>query len=417
MAKRLPDHTPAFVAPADIHMGLDIARSLGRRGIPVRGVDADRATATRSSRYLSVGRAPDPHHDPDGFVDELERIGRRADRRAVLYALSDDAVLAVSRHRDRLLPWYAFVMPEHAIVERLLSKDGLAEVARSVGIASPITIVPRNVADVRAAADEMRFPVILKPTHSSFWQAKHISERLRTGLLDARAKVIVCEDAESLIRRYEAIAEIDDRLVIQEVIPGPDDRLVYFASYTDRSGAILGQLAGRKLRVLPTGFGSASFVRSIDDPTLTEQASSLIVASGYAGLGGIEFKEDPRDGRYRLVEFNVRFGMWDGLGTRCGVDLPYIAYRDALDLAPLPTEPYRRGVIWVDLQRDGRAFLSYRRAGTLTLRGWLASMRGERMVATFARDDPLPAIISLATLAVVRLRTWLHRFRAGRLAS
>ena len=411
MTEVTPDAAPAVVAPADIHMGLDIARSLGRRGIRVRGLDEDRSAPSRASRYLTVSGAPDAGRDPDGFVGRLERLGRSLDRRAVLFALSDDAVLAVSRHRDRLSPWYAFVMPDHGVVERLLSKDGLAELARSVGIDSPATIVPRDLADVRAAAGELRFPVLLKPTQSSHWQSKRIAERLGTGPLEARAKVVVCDDAGSLIRRYEAIAEIDDRLVVQEVIPGPDDRLVYFASYTDATGAIRAHFAGRKLRVLPTGFGSASFVRSIDDPRLTEAAARLIGASGHTGLGGIEFKEDSRDGRYRLVEFNVRFGMWDGLGTRCGVDLAYVAYRDALGLGLPPPEPYRTGIAWIDLQRDARAFVSYRRTGALTLRGWLASMSGERMVATFTRDDPLPGVVSLAQLAVSRLRRWLRRGR------
>jgi predicted ATP-grasp superfamily ATP-dependent carboligase len=139
-------------------------------------------------------------------------------------------------------------------------------------------------------------------------------------------------------------------------------------------------------------------VRSFHDRDLEEISFKLLNGSHYQGLGGIEFKKDTRDGRYKLIEFNARFGMWDALGIKCGIDIPYIAYCDALGWPIEAKHDYREGVLWVDLQRDMRAFLIYHRQRQLTFGGWLRSLRGEKDWAFYSRDDWKPALLLIAKL-------------------
>ena len=109
--------------------------------------------------------------------------------------------------------------------------------------------------------------------------------------------------------------------------------------------------------------------RSFHDPELDEVSLRLLSATGYKGLGGVEFKKDPRDECYKLIEFNTRLGLWDCFGMRCGVDIPYIAYCDALEQPVTPQRTYREGMFWVDFQRDARAFLILRqRLGIVPLK-------------------------------------------------
>jgi predicted ATP-grasp superfamily ATP-dependent carboligase len=397
---------PAVVTPLDVHMGVDIARSLGRRGIAVYGLDGDRATPGRSSRYVRFVHGTLARTSESQFIDALLALGRRLGR-AVLFPLADDEVLAVSRHRDALQPYFDFVMSSHETVESLLAKDGLADIAARLDIGAPRTFVPADVEDVANAAHTLTFPVILKPSQSPYWHSPAITDLLREHALAGRAKVVVCRDPAELIRMYSAVAQLDHRLVVQEVVPGPDHSLVYAASYTARTGETIGLFVGRKIRVLPVGFGSASYVRSIVDEDATAVAMHLLKGAEYRGLGGIELKMDARDRRYKLIEFNVRFGMWDGLGAVCGVDLAHLAYRDAIGQRVSPIGDYREGVVWVDLQRDARAFLAYRRRGELSLRRWLRSLQaphGRRVIATFARDDPMPGLASLAWLLAQHVR-------------
>lgn len=415
---------PVVVTPLDDHMGLDIARALASRGIPVYGVDSDANVPGRFSRYVHSVRSPDPHEDEQGFVRFLQELGGRLGARAVLYPLSDRHVLLTSRHRAALQEFYEFVMPDHETMERLTTKDGLQAVARETGILSPPTFEVNGDGD-RALDDVARavtYPVILKPTESTYWHTPAIARELRRGglgspsLLSGRPKVVRCDTPQELRQAYRRLAALDaddhaslngdtspaagagPRLVVQEVVPGEDSRLVYFSFYLDRDSRPLAIFAGRKLRVIPTGFGSASYVRSFYDPELRDVAFRLLSAVGYQGLGGLEFKKDPRTETYQLIEFNTRFGMWDGLGARCGVDLAYAAYRDALRLPIEPQFDYRRDVIWIDWQRDVRAALEYRRKGELSLGAWLRSLRGDKMWAVYSRDDWRPGLAFTAGL-------------------
>jgi len=390
---------PAVVTPLDEHMGLDIARSLAPRGIPVYGVDAHPDAVGRFSRHIQFVRSPNPERDPDSYLQFLVDLGKRLGK-AVLFPLSDMHVLLCSRHRDVLGRYYEYVMPDHETMERLTTKDGLRAVAREVDLPTPRTLPVNGTMSIEEIAAQVNYPAILKPTESTYWHTPEFTSLLRHGLLQGRAKVVLCHDPSSLVETYRRIAAHDSRLVVQEVIPGEDSRLAYIAFYLDRESRPLGILAGKKLRVIPTGFGSASYVRTFHDPELEAAALKLLKASCYQGLGGLEFKKDPRDGTYKLIEFNTRFGMWDGLGARCGVDLAHIAYRDALRQPVEPQLDYRDDVLWVDWQRDLRAALDYRSKGQLSLGQWLGSLRGEKMWAIYSRDDWGPgAAFTVALLA------------------
>jgi predicted ATP-grasp superfamily ATP-dependent carboligase len=250
----------------------------------------------------------------------------------------------------------------------------------------------------------------LKPIESTYWHTPEITRLLRHGLLAGRAKVVLCRTPAELVDAYRRIAAYDDRLVVQEVIPGDDARLAYIAFYLDRRSVPLGFFAGRKLRVIPTGFGSASYVRSFRDPELEDVALTLLSTVRYEGLGGLEFKKDPRDERYKLIEFNTRFGMWDGLGARCGVDLAHLAYCDTLGDAAQPADGYREDVIWVDWQRDLRAAIAYRQQGKLSTAEWLRSLRGEKMWAIYSADDWRPG--AAFTLGLAQ-KAWRRLTRSG----
>jgi len=382
-------------------MGLDIARSLAANGIRVYGIDTDSRVPGRYSKVIEFVHCPySEAAEEKRYIDFLVQFGESLGERAVLYPLSDRHVLLCSQYRSALAPYYSFVMAPHETMLDLTTKDGLDTIAREHSIPAPQTHFISTEYDIHRAAQQVTYPAILKPTESTYWHSSEITQLLRKGLLQGRAKVILAHDATELIDAFEQIAAFDSRMVVQEVIPGEDDRLVYAAFYVGRDHRLLGYFSGRKHRVIPTGFGSASFVETFADPELQELVTRALAAVGYLGLGGLEFKQDPRDGQYKLIEFNTRFGMWDGLGVHCGVNLPLISYRDALGLPVEPQLEFRAGVMWVDWQRDLRAFMDYRRQGQLTLSQWRHSLKGEKIYPIYSKDDWRPGVVF--TLGLIR---------------
>ncbi len=389
---------PAVVFPADRPASLGVARSLGRRGIPVYGVDADPLAYGMASRYVKPCLLPAANDSEENRVQFLMDLGRKLGEKTVLFPVSDDTVMLCSQYRDELQKHYLYVMPDHETISSLLTKDGMHRMAGVHGIPAPQMFQVNTFTDVGRIAGELPYPVIIKPVFSPSWLRPEINAMLRTGTFGGAPKVALCKDAEALLETYQKIAVYDNRMIIEEVIPGEDQRLVYFCFYMDRQSRPIAIFAGEKLRVLPVGFGSASYVRSFQDPKLEEISLKLLFGTAYQGLGGIEFKRDSRDECYKLIEFNARLGMWDSLGMRCGVDIPFMAYRDTLEQPVEPQHKYREGVLWVDFQRDARSFLVYRQRRQLSLAAWLRSLLGEKDWAVYARDDWKPILVGIREL-------------------
>lgn len=339
----------------------------------------------------------------DKRLEVLLKLGKELGE-AVLYPVSDDAVMLASRYRYELQKYYHYVQPDHETVKGVLTKDGLHKIAAQHNIPSPQKFPACSLEQVQEIADKLPYPVILKPVFSPSWLRPEITALLRESFLTGPSKVSYCEDPQTLLQKYSEIAQYDPCMIIQEVIPGEDSRLGYFCFYLNRQSQPIATFAGIKERILPVGFGSATYVRSIYDPDLEEISLRLLSSIQYQGLGGVEFKRDPRDGQYKLIEFNARFGMWDSLSIRCGIDIPYIAYADALGWEVDPQFKYRENVRWVDFQRDVRAFIIYNRRKELSFGAWLRSFFHEKDWAFFTFEDWKPAWTSYRILIERQLK-------------
>jgi D-aspartate ligase len=389
---------PALVIPADRPASLGIARSLGRRGIPVYGVDSDPLAIGMVSRYLKPCPLPRSDDSEKNRLQFLLDLGKKLAEKTVLYPVSDDTVMLCSQYRDELQKYYLYVMPDHKTISSLLTKDGLHHVAQAHNIPDPQMFQVDSREDIEKISESIPFPVILKPVFSPSWLRPEIISLLRDGALSGPPKVALCRTLNELLETYRKLSAYDNRIIIQEVIPGEDNRLVYMCFYLNRESQPLALFSGEKLRVLPVGFGSATYVRSIRDSALEEIGLKLLAGTQYKGLGGIEFKKDARDNRYKLIEFNARLGMWDSFGAKCGVDIPYIAYCDASNNPIEPQHLYREGVFWIDFQRDFRTFLISRKQGRLSFRRWVKSLFVEKEWAVYARDDWKPALMAALKL-------------------
>lgn len=387
---------------------LAIVRALGRRRIPVYAIDSRPDPDGRGSRYCEVLRSPDVQTDEEGFIRFLLDLGRRLPQKGVLYPTGDTTVVPISRHRKRLARYYRFVLPQDEVLQQAVSKRGLDQLTARFGVPAPKTLFPGRGDDISELADEISYPALLKPTFSPRWRAPAMRP-----LVGHFTKAVRVDGPSDLVAAYDLLSAVDDELIVQELIPGDDDQLFYVCFYCDRGGDPAGMFVGQKVRIYPIHFGSASFVRSCHQPQLLATTTGLLRGMRYRGLGGIEFKRDARDGVFKLIEFNARFGLWDALGTRFGIDLPYMAYRDALGLSVERRLTYPAGAGWVDFQRDLAAFRAYRDEGQLSMAAWLRSLTMPVMASVFAADDPAPFFAFGAEVVRRKLRRHLPQLARG----
>jgi D-aspartate ligase len=381
----MSQEVPAFIMSLS-YSGLGLLRSLGRRGVPVYALDHVAENVGLYSKYAKRYICPNPKTQPDKLLKYLKNTSQKLRVRGVLFPTSDDYVLFISANREKLSKNFEIIMADRQVQEDLVSKSKLHKIAASTGIPDPQTYTIKSPHELGYVAEQIPYPCIIKPAYSQSWTRPEMAS------LIGHQKAIKADTPKMLMHWYKKIASIEPRMIIQEVIPGADDHLFYVCSYLDRNSRILGVFAGRKTRVIPIHFGSASFVETVHDPMLLELNRKLLSSVKYRGLVGVEFKLDPRDGKYKLIEVNARWGLWDALGAYCGVDLGYMAYLDAIGQKVKPVSMYHSGRKCFSLERDILAFLQYRKEGNLNLRNWLGTLSFRMMHACFAWEDLRPSV-------------------------
>lgn len=382
-------------------------RTLGRRGVPVTLVTDDPESLSARSRYCTraVRRpgytAPTPEN-----VAFLVELARGIGSRPVLFPTADPDLLLLSSAREALDGHARHFLAARETVDALSDKRRFMDFAREHRLPVPVTWAPRNLAETVAASRAARYPVVLKPSHPAAWTSPEL-----IALVGAR-KVLVARDADELLRVYETVAPHGTDVLVQEFIPGPDESHYSLHAYFDRDSNPVAWFTGRKLRVYPPRAGSGCFVESVYVEPMVHLGLDALKRMAYTGIAVINFKQDEGSGDYVIHEVNPRVSQWNLPATHRGIDMPFTAYADTVGLPFERRERQREGVRYVNLRRDLRAFLTYRRRGEWTWTRYLGSFRPPMVFQVFAADD-LPAW--LASLGE-RLRSIARRLRpaAGR---
>src|SRR6202011_3385379 len=103
----------------------------------------------------------------------------------------------------------------------------------------------------------------------------------------------------------------------------------------------------QRSRQHPLQFGkSSTFVQTVDLSILEELSERFLRAINYYGLVEMEYKLDPRDGQYKLLDINARTWGYHSLGAAACVDFPYLLFLDQIGGHAEPAAP-RPGVRWV----------------------------------------------------------------------
>jgi predicted ATP-grasp superfamily ATP-dependent carboligase len=124
--------TPAVVLGCFRHGGLAIVRSLGRLGVPVYAVHADRWTPGLFSRYCREGVLWDLRtSSAEQSVRFLGDLGRRIGRRSVLIPTSDIGAMFVADEAERLAEWFMFPRQDRDLIRSLCSKREMYHLAGS----------------------------------------------------------------------------------------------------------------------------------------------------------------------------------------------------------------------------------------------------------------------------------------------
>lgn len=370
----------ALVTDVEQRSALAACRGLADAGYHVAGVGPTRLALGLWSRATKERIVlPDPRNDASGYVDLLLDV-LHAGEYDVVVPGSEASLLPISLRRDEVSRHAALALPAHEDVLRALDKTVLAREAEAVGLAPPRSIACATLDEARAAARELGFPVVAKPTRSF----RDVDGRLRQH--SAR----VLQDESALPR---AIEDMGTPIAMQQyVVP----RILSCAGVRV-DGRILGFTFVRYTRTFPPTVGSASLARTVDRPDgLDARIEELVARLRWNGLFELEFLELPGGG-FGAIDFNPRPFGWLSLAIEAGANLPAIWCDHVLGREPRARDA-RTGYRYRWEDGDARHFLWQLRRGKVGAA--VAVLRPHRRVVHphFRLRDPGPLFARALTM-------------------
>lgn len=333
-----------LVTDAENRAALAVTRSLGRAGHHVAVAHHRHPTLASSSRYCKQRLVvPDALVDPGAFVNGISEAVSEHALDAVI-PVSDITTLTLAQAVDAGTLHSRICTPAYAQLELAADKQKTLELGRQLGVPVPRSVV---VSARGQAFDEpdFPFPVVVKPARSRVWG-------------DGRwhfNSVCYAHSRDHLRTILDSLEEPQYPVLVQERIEGPG--IGVFACYDH--GRLLALFSHRRIREKPPSGGVSVLRESVPvDPTAGAHARALLETLQWHGVAMVEFKQDKRDGRLKLMEINGR--LWGSLqlAIDAGVDFPAIMARLLAGerVEEIPT--YRSGVLTRWLWGDIDALLS-----------------------------------------------------------
>jgi predicted ATP-grasp superfamily ATP-dependent carboligase len=353
----------------------------------------DEHSIARFSRYATHAVLVPSLRDEAVTVQAVLDAGERFDLEGwVLYPTRDETVAAFAHHRSRLAEIFRVPTPHWDTIKWVWDKRNTYGLANELGIPTPRTWYPRNVENLREISTDPPFTIKPAIKEHFFYSTKAKAWRANNH-----------DELEELFRR--AAKQIDPaEIMIQDLIPGDGAQQFAYCAFF-KEGRAIGSMVVRRTRQHPAEFGRAStFVETVDSPQIEEFSVRFLRAINYYGLVELEYKLDPRDGQYKLLDVNGRTWGYHTLGLAAGVDFPALLFADQLGESLQPCRG-RVGVNWIRLVTDiptGVLEIIKRRH---SWRKYLSSLKHVDVEAVFSLQDPLPGLVEVALLPYL----WVKR--------
>lgn len=394
---------PAILFGGESITGLGVLRNLGKNGVAIYYV-AERKSEVIFSKYCKgYFIIPRIEHDKEVLKNFFEKFENKLNNYAVVFPGSDLFCLNLSLFKSEN---YHILLPNREIVEILVNKKKFYQSLAKQNIPHPITHFPESVKDIKNIRKKVSYPAYVRPVISQVFAEKF------------RKKGFVARSETEMIRYCKLASKYKVDVMIQEIIPGPAVNMFGVNGYFDKNFNPRGLFVYRRLRELPHMFGNGSLIESFsisDASSIRDITVNYLHNLKYHGLADAEFKKDPRDGVLKFLEVNARCWWQNAFPTKCGINLVFMAYLDAIAKKTDYSENYEVGVKWMYFLNDLLSSMKMFKNKQITLKQWLSSLYRTRDWAFFSEDDPVPWIVNpLFTLYSLKNKYRAYKSTVGK---
>jgi predicted ATP-grasp superfamily ATP-dependent carboligase len=366
---------------------LATARSLAEKGVDVQVAAFRSASVEKRSKSFHYIDATRINVEADEVADWLYDYADQLSERPVVFPSSDTTALALAKHRDRLSRVCRITQTSYEELNTIVSKEGLYRRAGSIGLPTPSAIVQPSIDELEGWCEAHKAPYLVKPFYQGI-PGYTLGEK--TLSFDSHNRLL------AFVRENGA-----GNLIIQRQIVGGDGFVFDCYGYCNKKYEVVTQVSHTRLRQCPKDFGTTSYgeiparTKNLREELLFELTDKLLAGLEYQGIFGIEWIQDRESKELFLIDFNARPFLSVGHLTDCGVNLPYLAYRELAeddDLKDVERYPHVKHKYWLRFQRDFETLPERLANNEITIMGWLVSLLRVRSYAVWRWTDILPGL-------------------------
>jgi predicted ATP-grasp superfamily ATP-dependent carboligase len=378
-----------MVTDCEGRVGFYVADSLWRKKVDVIPCASTKFSPTFYSRFCKEKLVYPPPQKIDNFINFMKKEVEKK-RPEMLIPISDWTLMPISKHRDEFETTIPIV--DHRKLEFVQNKSNIMTFAEENRIPHPFTLLPKSLEDVKKYADDLEYPVVIKPR----------SSKIMVGKIFKGFQVIHASSKEDLIKKYREMFIIHAPPMIQELIPGQD--YGFFALFNEGKPRAI--FMHKRLREFPIGVGASTLRESTYNSNVKKYGLKILKELEWHGVAMVEFRIDNRDKKPKLMEINPRFWGSLSLAIESGVDFPYLLYKMVVEGDVNPVTKYKKGVKcrWLegDIYRLASAFTgtyiktSQKPNKLRILKEFLTFYQKNMHYDFFKWDNPLPFLINIA---------------------
>ena len=318
-----------------------------------------------------------------GSEEELsEHLKKYEDTNALLVPTADDYVEYLASHYDELNKHFVLTIPRPEVVMLFGDKRKTYRFAEEQNIPHPKSWYPETISDVIEIANEVSFPIVVKPAvmyrfHKLFGK-----------------KAFRCDSKEELIGKCK---EINQKLplstiVVQEFLAGGAKTLYSYGVFSV-NGEPKAWIMANRIRQNPMDFGnSTTFAVTCHIPAIEQSARKILKQTQYTGLAEVEYMYDAKSDSYKFLEINTRAWKWHSISMGYGFGFlsEMIHYLNAEQGDFLVLS---KSIAWVERLTDYTIILKEVLKGRMKFAEAVRTHRQKKVSAVWSLCDPLPAVM------------------------
>lgn len=236
------------------------------------------------------------------YLNEIASVYYNSYDSLILIGANDVYVNLIIDYQDELKDYFLFNYISKNLRDTLFYKKNFYDFCKQNGIDIPHTVY-YNCANPGPIPTDFDFPMVVKPSDVVEYQEKGLHSINKLYFLDSQAELEYTIN-DIVEKGYE------NDLILQDFIPGDDTNMWDSVYYGDRNGKgqliTLAQVLLQERESYLVGAYTALVTRY--NEAVMHKLATFLEDAGYTGFANFDLKLDPRDGRIKVFEVNIRQG-------------------------------------------------------------------------------------------------------------